>query len=143
MTRIRRNVSSLMALSWPSLGIYDMYNDAVSIPRYIELKYMKQLQYIIKKYGQYKFLLFMLYKTLHLKVTQIFKKKFFLKRSELAQFHRFLCSRMHAASHLISLLHTIIFFMNYFCVQHLSLTAVLAKTEILIFLLQNIIYDTL
>lgn len=45
--RIQRNVSSLMAVSWPSLPIYDLYNDAVSITRYIESKYSTLSKYMV------------------------------------------------------------------------------------------------
>lgn len=60
MNMIHRNVSSLTA--WPTLPIYDLFNDAVNIPRYTESKYIKLLQYIIKNYGLYRTALFMVYK---------------------------------------------------------------------------------
>jgi hypothetical protein len=61
MNMIHSNVRSLTAPSWPTLPIYDLFNDTVNIPGYTESKSIKLSQYIIKNYGLYKTALFMVY----------------------------------------------------------------------------------
>ena len=53
-----------MGLSWPTLPIYHLFNETVSIPRYTESKRIKHLRYIIKNYGHTN-----LYRSLYLTVT--------------------------------------------------------------------------